>query len=278
MRDRVAVVAFEETDHLGIVGAVEGREGMIALERPEEGAGERPVDVGKRDHHRAAVRPDVKGVGVDAEPSVRAGVVVRGGNREFLVPGGEVVLGEVEAAGPLHRRPDRAEGAVGADHEIRLDPFPTTVGVFEDRGGAVVIREVGVHAPRLELDLDARRRGGGLDQQSIEPAPAHGVDRPLGIPAVRREDLPALHVNHAARHADRLGEHRLLDAGGPKRMQSADADREVDRTSALRVGTTRVETALEQPDPMSGLAEFRGEHRAGESGSGDHDVVGVGHA
>jgi hypothetical protein len=29
---------------------------------------------------------------------------------------------------------------------------------------------------------------------------------------------------------------------------------------------------------MSGLAEFRGEHRAGESGSGDHDVVGVGHA
>ena len=43
VRDRVAVVPFEETDHFGVVGAVEGREGMVAFERPEQGAGEGSV-------------------------------------------------------------------------------------------------------------------------------------------------------------------------------------------------------------------------------------------
>ena len=36
---------------------------------------------------------------------------------------------------------------------------------------------------------------------------------------------------------------------------------------AVAVGSTGIEAAFEQSDPMSGLAELGGEHRAGEAGT-----------
>ena len=273
MRNGIAVVALEERTHCRVVGVFQRGEGMVAVERPEERASERSVDVRQRNHHRTAVRPDVQGVGLDSEAAMRAVLVVGGRNRQFLVTRGQIGLRKIESTGPLHGRANRAESAVGSDHQIRFNPFLSAVGMFEDRGRAMIICEVGVDASRLEDDLDAGAGRRGFDEQAVESAPAHGVDRPLRVTAIGREDLLAVQVDHSAGHLDRLGEYFGFDARDLQRVQSSDADREIDGTPALRIGATRIAAPLEEPHSVPGLPELGGEHGSGEPGSGDHDVV-----
>jgi hypothetical protein len=109
----LAEVAFDRG------GAAQRREGGGAAGRPEQRAGERPVRVRQRDHHRAAARPDVQGARVERE------VPGDGRDAQFLVAVVEEVQGLGEPAPPAvpeelaaHRRP----GAVRPQHDPGVGP------------------------------------------------------------------------------------------------------------------------------------------------------------
>ena len=264
-RHRVGIDAAEVLPRLR--GGRDLGEGGGPLPRPEERAGEGAVAVGKRDHHRAAARPDVERRRVHRPRGVGTGARGDGRDVELLVAVPEVLLRVVEPLGPLHGAADRGVRAVGRDDEVRLLVLARPAGRLELDAAA---GEVAVDGAAVEADLDERLALGGVEEQAVEPAAAHRVDRPRRVGAVGREEGAARdRMDHAPGHPHALGEHRLLEPGAAERLESPRRDREVDRPPTARSRLARVRTALAEGDLPAVAGEVDREQAPGEPRADD---------
>jgi len=99
------------------------------LVRHEQGDGERAFVVRQRDAHEMAARPDVQGIGLDAETAI-----VRGRDLQLLVAVVQPFAAFVELHQRCHLRAQRRARAIGTDE--RVEGMHVVGGIALERGQA----------------------------------------------------------------------------------------------------------------------------------------------
>lgn len=260
------------------VGVVEGFEGVVALEGPEEGAGEAFVAVWEGDHHGLAAWPDVEGGGVEGEAAEAVGVGGAGGELcgrgdvEFFVAVVEVGLLVVVTVGSLHDAADGGEGAVGGDQEVALGGGEGAVGRAEGGGAG---ERVGVDAGGLEDEADVGVGGGFIDEGEVEAGAGDGVDGVGGVGGVGLiGEVAGVGVHHASLHGEGILLHdALVEADRAEGVESAVGEGEVDGAAAGVSGGAWVGASFVELDLEAQSGEGAGEEAPGEAGADDDDFL-----
>ena len=121
-------------------GALQLGEAGTAVPGQEQGDGETAVQVGQRDQHVAAPRPDMQGMLLHAMAAVRGG-----GDGEFLVGVGQDVFHHFHAAMAHQRLAHGRAAAVGGDQGGGVDAVTAPARLFHQADVTRV--EVHVCAP-----------------------------------------------------------------------------------------------------------------------------------
>ena len=203
------------------------------------------LGVGQRDAHVAAARPDVQGVGFDAEAAVG-----RRRNLQFLV----AVAQRLEAL--AQRRTCAAcacaqgrAGAVGADQRRRSDQ--RVVAARRGRRRSAACRASKSTRSRRWSKCRRRARGfGGIEQHDVEPAAMH---RPDHFASRRGRSAaagccPSSECTMRPRIITACAITSSLEAGQAQRVQAALGQREVDRAAAFVARLARIGALLEHLD------------------------------
>ena len=244
-------------------------EAVGARVRRKERTREAAVGVGQRDHHEGAPGPDVQRRRVEPVRAVGCGRDV-----QLFVAVVEVGLRVVEARRAQHRTPDRRERPVGPEHHRRavlLYPFR-----FRKTYRQTPLVEAA--ALRVEAQLDAPGRLGRVEQQEVQLAATHRVDRLPGFAVRLTRQRPIARVHEAPAHRQGVLADLVGQAGQLQGVPAARAHGEVDAAPALKTRRAHVGSAVYECHVVALLSEERRQQRAYQPGANDEGVVELRHS
>ena len=191
-RNRVGEPALEERSN-GL-GRRQDLEALFSLVRQKQGHGEAAVDVGERDQHVFASRPDMQGVLVHPKSAA-------GGrrDRELLVPVAERLLVEPSACPFQDLGANRRGASIRPDEDVV--GCRSRLGIVSGRKAHPAVREIDAADRLSEADRDSAGRFGGIQEERVQARARNRVDDFMRLVAVGNQpEPPFLVVKHPPGH------------------------------------------------------------------------------